>query len=402
MIAFAAAAAALVLGTAGFVAWLALRRARAAQEEPGRAARELNVAVYRDQLAELEAERGAGTLAAEDFERARRELERRLLDDVGPQTGRAAPGRRVRAASRGAVLAAAALVPLFGGAVYLVVGNPEALDPRRHEARIGPAEIEAMVESLAKRLEENPDDVEVWKMLGRSYAVLGRFAEAANAYARGAARAPRDAGLLVDLADALAMSRNQSLQGEPEELVMRALQLEPQNLKALALAGTAAFDRQDYAGAVRYWERMLPLVPAGSDDARTIQSNLDEAKALAGQAKPAAAPGLSGTVRLSPALAAKVSPGDTVFVFARALQGGAMPLAALKKRVADLPLAFTLDDSMAMSPERKLSAVPKVVVVARVSKAGTPAPRPGDLQGTSAPVSSNAKDVTVTIDTEVR
>src|SRR5206468_3384215 len=133
---------------------------------------------------------------------------------------------------------------------------------------IGMKELEAMVQQLADRLAQNPEDVEGWKMLGKSYSVMGRFAEAVNAYSKAAVRSPRDAQLLADLADALAMARGQNMKGEPEELVLRALQIDPSNLKSLALAGTAAFERSDFAGAVRYWQRMLPLVAPDSEDAR--------------------------------------------------------------------------------------------------------------------------------------
>jgi cytochrome c-type biogenesis protein CcmH len=226
-----------------------------------------------------------------------------------------------------------------------------------------------------------------------------------RAYSQAAARAPRDADLLAELADALAMARGQNLQGEPEELVLRALQIDPDNVKALALAGTAAFGREDFGGAVRHWQKMLAQVPPGSDDARAIQANIDEARAMAQKklAKPAAKKGekataLSGTVRLSPKLAGQAAPDDTVFIFARAPDGPPMPLAAVKMKVRDLPYTFRLDDSMAMTPAARLSGHAKVVVVARVSKSGTASAQRGDLQGASAPVANDARGVAVVID----
>ena len=137
-----------------------------------------------------------------------------------------------------------------------------------------------------------------------------------------------------------------------------------------------------------------------------MQGNIDEAKALAAQKKPpaqkkAAAAALSGTVSLSPKLAAQASPDDTVFIFARAPEGPAMPLAAVRRKVRDLPVRFSLDDSMAMNPQAKLSAHPKVVVVARISKSGSPAAQKGDLQGASVPVASDARGVALVIDSVV-
>ena len=388
---------------------IVLRPLRAAKG--GSASREaLNVAVYRDQLRELEEDLKAGKIAQQDYERSRGEIERRLLDDVKPQPAARSLPRATEAVFRGrAPLYAALALPLLALGLYLVVGNPRALNPAVRENGVGMQQIEAMVQRLADRLQKEPEDVEGWKMLGKSYTVMGRYAEAANAYSKAAMRAPRDAQVLADLADALAMARGQSMKGEPEELVLRALQIEPNNLKALALAGTAAFERRDFRGAAGLWERMLPLVEADSEDARTIQSNIDEARAAAGTSKPpvaAAKPSvfasLKGTVKLAPDLASKVSPADTLFVYARALEGPPMPLAILRRRAADLPLSFSLDDSMAMSPATKLSAFPKVVVTARISKSGGATPQPGDLQGASAPVASSARAVSITIDKVVR
>jgi len=178
--------------------------------------------------------------------------------------------------------------------------------------------------------------------------------------------------------------------------VLRALEIDPNNLKALALAGTVAFQRKDFAGAAAYWQRMLPHLPADSEDVRTIQQNINEAKSLSGKAA------LRGTVRIAPELKGKAAPDDTVFVFARAAEGPPMPLAVAKTRVRDLPYSFQLDDSMAMTPALKLSAFPRVIVAARVSRSGTATAQPGDLQGVSAPVANDATTVTVVIDTFVQ
>ncbi len=364
-------------------------------------AAEVNLSLHRDQLRELDADLAAGKLAGEDYERARKELEARLLEDVAAPAERAAqrPGR-------GLALAIGAAIPAVAVALYFVIGTPGAID-RQAEHAVSAQQIEAMVARLAARMRENPDDADGWKLLGRSYAVLGRYGEAADAYAKAAQRAPRDPQLLADFADALAMARGERLAGEPEKLVLRALEIDPNHLKALALAGTAAFERKDYAIAARFWQRMLPLVPDGSDEARTIRANVDEALALSGRKPAAKAPaakavGVRGTVRLSENLKQKASPDDTVFIFARAAEGPPMPLAVLRKRVRDLPASFALDDAMAMTPAMRLSGFSRVVVGARVSRSGNAAPQAGDLQGASAPVANDASGVTVLIDTVVR
>ena len=345
--------------------------------------RDANVSIYRNQLSELEADLAAGKLGAQDYQRARAELEARLLDDV---VGESAPRRT---ASRALTLIVALAVPLAAAALYVAVGNPRAIDSPG-------VQLETLVERLAAHLRENPDDTAGWKLLARSYASLERFPEAADAYAKAAVRAPRDAQLLADFADALAMARGRSLEGEPERLIARALELEPGNIKALALAGSAAFARRDYAAAAAQWQKILPLLPPGSEDARSIQANIEEAKALAGR-RP-----LRGRVSLAPKVKAQAAPDDTVFIFARAAEGPPLPLAVLRKRVRDLPLEFALDDSMAMAPGMTLSAHPRVVVAARVSKTGEAKPQPGDLQGNSTPVANDASSVSVVIDSVVK
>ncbi len=207
------------------------------------------------------------------------------------------------------------------------------------------------------------------------------------------------------------MAQGRTLQGEPEKILLRALTIDPDNVKALLLAGTAAFNRSDGAAAVRHWERVLELLPAESDMIQRVQASIAEARSLSGSpsgkaqiAKPAQAQGgrVSGMVRLAPELAGKVAPGDTVFIFARAAEGPRMPLAILRKRGSDLPAQFTLDDSMAMAPQLKLSAFPNVVIGARVSKSANASPQPGDLQGLSGPVKVGDGKVSVVIDTELR
>ena len=284
-------------------------------------ARDANVSIYRDQLRELEGDLSGGKIAREDYDRSRRELEARLLADVAAADASTASGRSpIR-------WVAGVAIPLLALGVYFSVGSPRTIEHEAQEA-VTAQQVEAMVARLAARLRENPDDTDGWKLLGRSYAVMGRFAESADAYARAATRAPRDPQLLVDFADALAMARGQSLQGEPEKLVLRALEIDPKNLKALALAGTARYERKDFKGAANTWQRMLPLVPPDSEDARAIQSNVDEALAMAGVARAPAAKGggaLRGEVRLSEKLKNQASPDDTVFIFARAAEGPPMP-----------------------------------------------------------------------------
>lgn len=410
-----------------------------------------NVSIYKDQFKELEADLRAGTLTAEHYDKARGELEARMLEDLGsesaPAIATAATVAAVPSARNGRRAAYALLIalPLCAVAVYAIVGTPGALSSQPGVAKSASAphgtdasQIESMVGSLAARLKEDPTNGQGWMMLGRSYSSLGRFGEAAEAYKKSVANSPPDAQLLADYADALAMALGRQLVGEPEKLVARALEIDGKNMKALALAGTIAFEKRDYSGAVKYWSRMRALVPPDSDDARAIDANIAEASSMGGvgsagskdggaaqqsampmakgaapDAKAAttstppsaavgASAGVGGMVKLAPELAAKASPTDTVFIFARAANGPPMPLAVLRKQVRDLPVTFTLDDTMAMMPAMKLSDFPQVVVGARISKSANATPQPGDLQGITAAVGNNARDITVVISTEVR
>ena len=396
-----------VLLAAGAVLFIVLPLARRSAR-PAESRDAVNAAVYRDQLRELDADLQAGTLAPDQRDKAREEIEARLAADLGKgEPAAVSPGT-----ARGAALALGLAVPVCALAIYLTVGNPRALSPEA-TAGAGPhgvtaQQFETMVERLAGRLKEKPDDVEGWMMLGRSYAVLGRFPESAGAYAKAVALAPKDAQLLADYADSLAMAQGRSLSGEPEKLLKRALAVDPNNVKALVLAGTAAYDRDDKAGAVQLWERALAVLPAESDMARRVRASVAEVRGESQVAqapktpKPAAGARVSGTVRVDPKLAGKIGPDDTVFIFARAAEGPRMPLAIMRRQGRDLPVKFTLDDSMAMAPQMNLSAFPRVVIGARVSKSANAAAQPGDLQGSSGPITVGSDRVDVTIDTEMR
>jgi cytochrome c-type biogenesis protein CcmH len=393
----------------------------------------------RDQLLQLKSLHDAGDLRGKAYETRRAVLERKLADLVTagapiPVSPRAAAPAAPRP-SRSLVVGATVLVVGIALAGYWWTGSPGAIGAAPEAAAAGDGsgashsvdkgQIAAMTEKLAARLKDKPDDVEGWTMLGRSYMVLEKPAEAVAAYAQAVKLRPEDAGVLADYADALAVQNGRDLAGEPTKLIERALKADPDNLKALMLAGTAAFNRADYALAVKHWERMgqvgpadHPLVQASADavaEARR-RGNLPPA---AGAAAPAAAPmpaqapaakadervpaaagaAVAGTVTLSAELKTKVSPEDVVFVFARPAEGSRMPLAILRKQVKDLPLQFSLDDSMAMSPAAKISTAGRVVVGARVSKSGQAMPQPGDLEGFSAPVTAGANGIKVEIST---
>ena len=397
----------LTLLVLALLCWPLLRR----RSGDGASRRAINTAIYRDQLADLERDLASGTLSQADYAGAREEIERRVLEDVAADTAPTdtAPRRLPRTA-----LALTVTLPLAAALLYVVLGTPAALDPA---ARQGPqasaAEIEKMVATLAARLEKDPGNLEGWAMLGRSYLVTGRLAEAAKAFDKAGPAMEASTELMLQVAELSAELNEGRIEGRGRELLQRVLKAEPQNPQALVLAGTDAFFRQQYADAVRHWEAVLAQLPPGSPDAQNLTAGIEKARSLQGEApagararaeaKPQAAAGktVSGRVTLAPALAGKASPDDVVFIFARAAEGPRMPLAVVRTRVADLPQDFTLDDSMALSPEFKLSSAGTLRIEARVSKSGDATARPGDLRGESGPVQPGASKLGIVIDTRV-
>lgn len=435
MITFVVIAAAMLLAALAWVLVPLLQR----RPQTSLGQEESNLAVLRDARGELEADLASGTIAAEQYEVSRAELDRRVLEDTRSVDGATATPPR-----SGALTAAliAAVMPIAAVVLYLVLGAPVALSPDAAKMAAAPddaqhatspQQIEAMIGQVKEKLAADPSNVDGWVVLARTYYVTGRAPEAAQAYEKATSLAPGDADLLADYADALGVAQGRSLEGRPAELVARALKADPSHWKANALAGTLAFSKKEYAKAVGYWEKTKAAVPPESPIAQSISGSIAEARQLAGMpaagatatasssAQPAApamsaAPAtgmggarttpavggggrVAGKVVLSPTLAANVSPDDAVIIFARPADGSRMPLALLSgKKVKDLPLEFALDDSMAMSPSMKLSDHGEVIIGARVSRSGSPMPASGDLEGLSQPVKLGTGGVALTID----
>jgi len=324
----------LLLFALAFVLPTALQHSAESDRELEDERKQANIAVYRDQLAELEADLRHGIVSQEQYAEDRDEIERRLLEDTvtlkSKQATPAPPSVRNRAfllASIAGPLVAivyyfrnkntapapvnapgtasapvnapgtasllAIGLPLAAIVLYSVVGNPKAITneaaptfPTKASQPAVPPErtqeqIEANVAKLAERLKSNPSDAQGWTMLARSYSSMEKFGEAAGAYAKATELTPKDADLWAEYAFASAMAAGRSLQGKPMELVNRALKVDPENAKALQLAGSAAFEAQDYKKAVDYWQRVLKQVPPDSEVGRTIASRINEAKELA-------------------------------------------------------------------------------------------------------------------------
>ncbi|WP_313953144.1 c-type cytochrome biogenesis protein CcmI [Accumulibacter sp.] len=375
---------------------------RAPRSSGGADHREANLAIFRDQLAELERERDNGSLAETDFEQAQSELQRRLLDEVEPP----ASDKTIASGGRKTALALLLVLPLAAAGGYALLGNQRALDPLQRQARITPQQIEGMVTGLVAKLQENPDDHQGWLMLARSYKVMERFPQAAEAYGRAGALVTQDAALLADYAEVLSRSNGGDLQGKPSELIEQALKIDPNETQALLLAGAAASDRRQFALAADYWARLLAQLEPGSEEARTVAAAVDKARQIAAQpagervaeATPTGAGAVSGEVTLSDEVAAQARPDDVLFVFARAEEGPRMPLAATRARVGDLPLRFRFDDSMALAGGKKISDFKTVSIEARVAKAGKAQTSSGDLYGTLRGVKPGSQSLRLVID----
>jgi cytochrome c-type biogenesis protein CcmH len=250
--------------------------------------RNANIAVYRDQLSELAADLKNGIIGQSQYDQDREEIERRLLEDTVESVARTKSLPPTGDRRTAYVLGLG--IPLVAVIFYYNLGSPEVIDnpPAPSVARPAaqqpggrtPEQIEANVAGLAKKLQANPNDAQGWVTLARSYSSMEKFGESAGAYAKATELNPKDAELWAEYAFVSAMASNQQLEGRPTELIEQALKIDPDNAKALQLAGTAAFQARDYKKAIDYWQRVLARVPADSEVARMIQGRIEEAKSL--------------------------------------------------------------------------------------------------------------------------
>lgn len=361
--------------------------------------------VLREQLAELDAEFATGQIDAASHAKSRAELERRALEE-GEAAAEAAESANVQP-SKGWAVGMALTVPALAIAGYLMIGEPDALDPKNLHTQQGftQAQVEEMVGTLEARLQQEPDNAEGWTMLARTYMVLQDFQKAAGAYERLDKLTPNNADVLADWADVTAAIRG-TVVGDAEALAKRALEVAPAHPKALALAGTGAYQRDDFATAAALWERILAQIPAGDDVAKGVRASINEARSKAGMpplaADEGAAPAaqasplrVAGRLEVDPALVGQVGAEDVVFVFVRGEAGGP-PLAALRFKGSELPLDFSFDGATMMMADAPVPE--RVVVAARVAKGGDATARAGDLEGMSEPLAVDATGVRLLID----
>jgi cytochrome c-type biogenesis protein CcmH len=383
--------------------------------------------LYRSRIAALEEEHRVGAIGDTDLDQARAELARDLLADTraGADAGIDTEGNDTPAPAAGKrgpgpwlAVAVGVGVPLLAIALYQRLGEPGALDPRvvaGPPSAVSPGadgvtpDVEAMVARLAERLRAEPGNSEGWLLLGRSYMALERYAAAADAYGAALGLLGDSAELLTDLAEAEALRDGQDFLGIQGDRLEAALRLDPAYPKALWLGAFAAMQRGEAALAVQRWQSLLDRQPGDSEAAGILRGLIANAGPAPPSPGPAAAAtpeqedqaGLTVSVTVADTLVTELDGTETLFVFARAVDGPHMPLAAIRRRTSDLPLTVTLDDSMAMGPGGRLSEADRVIVGARISSTGTPTAGSGDLQGFSVPVDAAGATVSVVISERV-
>jgi cytochrome c-type biogenesis protein CcmH len=358
-----------------------------------------NAKVYRSQIQDLDREHESGHIGQEEWQQSRDELSLRLLEDTSASDD---PVTKIEKPAMWTAVVLALALPLSAMGLYMWLGQPEALDPMAtsrtmdpNSAKADPNELAQMAEGLAKKLQAKPDNLQGWVMLGRTYRSLENYDKAIKAYDRALVLSADD-DLRLERVEVMAMQRQGNFEGEPWQVIRDILQKDPQNFGALLMAGSASYAHAKYADALKYWQQArAPLTPDNPDVAGLDQAigavqqklGLPVSKPEVSKSKAAVSGlNLTGRVSLSAALKSKASPTDVVFVYATPTNGERMPLAVFKSTVAQLPLSFTLDDSSAMTPERKLSAAGDVLVKVRVSKSGNAIPQSGDLVGSMGPV----------------
>lgn len=405
----------ILMVVAGLALLLPALRGKKSSEPDGN--REQNISIAKERMSELKNELEAGTLSKETYEETLLELEKGLLIDVADVDGTAAS---ISAAPAGKMImiALVVLVPLLSFGLYDLLGSPQYLDvagPGNHSSMSSNTSVpstakelpsmEEMIIGLKKKTAENPDDPNTWYLLGRLYAATEQFPLSVEAYEKLVVVSDRQATALVVLADSLAMTQGGKLAGRPISLVKEALEKEPDHTTALWMAGQAAADQKQYLEAIDYWQRAAQGLQDDKEMLAELRTMIDEAVVLAKSAGmevadvslpslPEPLPGnsISIEVTIDPSLLQQIGENDVLFIFARAVSGPPMPLAAIKRQARELPVSIVLDDSSLLRPGTSLSQFEQLKLGARVSRSGQPVAQSGDLQSTVQVVDLGSKE----------
>lgn len=365
-------------------------------KEVGTSRRQMNAAIYREELDMLAAEHAAGKIDVQEYEMSHAEMRQRLFQDTNEEDDRAVLG-----STKKVIIGLSIFIVFLSSGLYFYLGDIARVAQQKQQQPMTQAGVEQMVTEFAQKMEKDPSNLKGWAMLGRSYRILGRYTDAANAYSRAGIFINNDPELLAEYADTLVTARSGNFSGKPLQLINQALKLDPNNLLALWLSGSAAFNSGDYKTAVQAWQKIAQQLPPNSDEARAVEGSIAEAKSKgklglsSSTASTSSLPlgkGVSGVIEISPELKSKIHSGDVLMVIAR-LPGERMPVAVLKVPVADFPMRFNLTDALAMNPNTPISKLSEVTIEARISKTGMAKAETGDLISAVQPVQVGATQV---------
>jgi len=356
--------------------------------------RQMNAAIYREELERLEQERQLGEIDHASYEIARAELRQRLFQDTQELDDQASFG----STKKTIVFVCLAIVLLSSG-IYFYQGDALKIAEENTKQPVSQADVEKMVSEFAAKMEKDPTNLQGWAMLARSYRVMGRIPDAIKAYERAGSYINNQPELLADYADLLAANANGNFSGKPHQLIAQALKLDPNNFLALWLAGSDAFSTNQFALAVQTWEKLVKQLPPQSEEARAVMNSIAEARAKGGLPAPVAlaGKGISGVITIATDLASRVKPDQLVMVIARK-PGERMPVAVLRTPVSAFPMRFALDDSLAMNPAALISQQSEVTIEVRISKAGMAKVEAGDLISNVQTVKVGSSNLRINVD----
>jgi cytochrome c-type biogenesis protein CcmH len=360
----------------------------------------MNAAIYRDELDKLELERATGSISSADYEISHAEMRQRLFQDTSE-----ADDHSVMGSSKLTMIGLCVFIVLLSSGLYFSLGDATRIAETGTQQPMTQEGVEKMVTEFASKMEKDPSNLKGWAMLARSYRVLGRDQEAVAAYERAGNFIDSDPQLLADYADALASKANGNFDGKPLALINKALKLDPNNLMALWLSGTASYTTGNYKAAVQTWEKLAQQLPAGTEEANAIAGSIAEARSKAGL--PTASPtapavgskGISGTIEIAADMKSKLKAGDIVMVIARQ-PGERMPVAVLKTTASGFPMSFSLTDALAMNPNAPLSKLSEATIEVRISKTGMAKPEVGDLISSVKTVKVGSNNIRLLVDQE--
>ena len=360
------------------------------RKDEGTSRRQMNAAIYRDELEKLEAERIAGTINIQEYEMSHAEMRQRLFQDTTEEDDRATMGSPAKT-----MIGICIFIILISVGLYIFLGDGVRVAQQASQKPVSQEAVQKMVTEFAAKMEKDPDNLKGWAMLARSYRILGQTQDAAKAYGRAGVYLDSDPELLAEYADTLATIANGNFSGKPLQLINQALKIDPNNFLALWLSGTASYTSGNYKAAVQTWEKLAKQLPPNTEEARAIQGSIAEARTKGGLSAPAVAVSgkdIGGVVELSVELKSKVKPGDVLMIIARQ-PGERMPVAVLRESAGEFPVRFVLNDALAMNPNQPLSQLSEVSLEVRISKTGMAKPEAGDLLSSPQTVKVGANQV---------